>query len=385
MMERFSVNFFLLFTFCLLSGTGCTGSIVEEGEGKTDLITLSFASPALELLPVTRSTEEGSLPVGSTIRIAAYHLRESGGTGDPANFSVTAPMVEATFVVGVEGDLLPCQVDGSGKQIAGNGEEMRIPAGVYDFYAVSPARPLTQVDGKWQVTGIPHQEDVMTSFARGIEVSQVSRIVTLRAFRRKCTQVLFEVAPTRDNIVPISSLCGTRLELAGVSTAGTGLIIGENEKISPSGGDQTEAGKLSTTDFVTLPDPENPEEPSKLGLNRATTILLPKNGEPFQVAVTVARNGIAVTLKATIAKNIVFEEGKQYVFTLEVENDRSLLRLSVYDWTPFGLTDNNVGGAPDGRPTDPEVTPGTPFGLVVAGWDHISWTGGETIGGATIN
>ena len=49
-------------------------------------------------------------------------------------------------------------------------------------------------------------------------------------------------------------------------------------------------------------------------------------------------------------------------------NNRSLLLLSVYDWTPFSLTDDNVGGAPDGRPTEPGVTPGVPFGLVVAGW-----------------
>lgn len=385
MIERLSVNLFLLFTFCLLSGTGCTGSFVEEGEGETGLITLSFASPALELLPITRSTEAVSLPVGSTIRIAAYHLGELGEVTASADFSVTAPTVEATFVVGVEGDLVPCQVDESGKQIAGKGEEMRIPAGRYDFYAVSPARPLTQVDGEWQVTDIPHQEDLMTSFVRGVEVSQVARVVTLRAFHRKCAQVVFEVAPTKGNIVPISSLCGTRLELSAISSAGASLSVGESEIISPSGGDRTDAGKLSTTDFVTLPDSENPDQPNPLGLNRTTTILLPKNSEAFGVAVTVARNGIAVKLEAMISKNIVFEEGKQYVFTLEVENDRSLLRLSVYDWSPFGWTDHNIGGAPSGRPTEPEVTPGTPFGLVVADWENIPWTGGGTIGGKKID
>ena len=103
------------------------------------------------------------------------------------------------------------------------------------------------------------------------------------------------------------------------------------------------------------------------------------------MAVTVGRNGIAVKLEAMISKNIVFEEGKQYVFTLEVENDRSLLRLSVYDWSPFGWTDHNIGGAPSGRPTEPEVTPGTPFGLVVADWENIPWTGGGTIGGKKID
>lgn len=384
-MERFSINVFFMFALSLLSGMGCTGGLVEDGEEKARFITLFFDQPSLAASLLTTRTEAAPLPAGSTVRIAAYRIGESVEEAVSADLSVTAPTTEATYVIGCDGSLQPCLVDGNGKQIPGESSDMTVVAGVYDFYAVSPARPFTEVSEKRQITDIPHQEDVMTAFVRGILVSQSSRQVALGDFHRKCTQVLFEVAPTRDNIVPISSLCGTRLELAGVSTAGASLIIGENEKISPSGGDQTEAGKLSTTDFVTLPDPENPEEPSKLGLNRATTILLPKNGEPFQVAVTVARNGIAVTLKATIAKNIVFEEGKQYVFTLEVENDRSLLRLSVYDWTPFGLTDNNVGGAPDGRPTDPEVTPGTPFGLVVAGWDHISWTGGETIGGATIN
>lgn len=47
----------------------------------------------------------------------------------------------------------------------------------------------------------------MTSFVRGVEDSQVTRVVTLRAFRRKCAQVVFEVTPTKGNIVPISSLC----------------------------------------------------------------------------------------------------------------------------------------------------------------------------------
>lgn len=382
-MKRLSVNLFFLFMTCLFSEIGCTGSLVEEKD-ETAFITLSFAHPALDILPVTRS-EDASLPVGSTIRIAAYRLNVADEPVNTVDFSVTAPTVEATYVVDDKGGLQPCRVDADGNQISGEGENMVVEAGIYDFYAVSPARPLSRTGEKWQVTGIPHQEDVMTSFVRSVEVSQVSRQVRLQAFRRKCAQVIFEVAPTKENVVPISSLSGTRLDLAGISTSGAGLTVGESEVIPPSGGDETEAGKLSATDFVTLPDPENPEKPNPLGLNRVTTILLPKNSEAFRIAVTVARNGIAVTLKTTISQNIVFEEGKQYVFTLEVENDRSLLRLSVYDWSPFSLTDNNVGGAPAGRPTEPGVTPGIPFGLVVAGWDHIPWMGGGTIGGKTTN
>ena len=355
----------------------------EQEESEERFIELRFGRPGLEIAPVTRSGETSPLPSGSTVRIAAYRRMNN----EPDLLSADLPMVDlstalpayqATYLVDEEGFLLPCVVDAEGKQTIGTSQEMTVLAGVYDFYAVSPARPLTKVDGKQQITGIPHQEDVMTSFVWGVAVSQASRQVSLQAFQRKCAQVVFEVTPTKKNIVPMSSLCGTRLELTGISSAGASLIVGENEAITSTGGDETDKGKLIVTDFVTLP------EPNDLGLNRARAILLPKNSHSFQVAVTVSRNGVAVTLKATIAQNIVFEAGKQYVFTLEVENNRSLLLLSVYDWTPFSLTDDNVGGAPDGRPTEPGVTPGVPFGLVVAGWDDILWTGGETVGGSTL-
>lgn len=385
-MKRISEYLLLLFASSLLLGmAGCTGGLVEgQEEAEERFIELRFGRPGLEIAPVTRSGGETSpLPSGSTVRIVAY--RRTGNEPDlmPADLpsvdlSTAVPAYQATYLIDEVGNLLPCAVDTEGKQIIGASEEMTVLAGVYDFYAVSPARPLTKVDGKQQITGIPHQEDVMTSFVRGVAVSQASRQVSLQAFQRKCAQVVFDVTPTKENIVPISSLCGTRLELTGISSAGASLLVGENEAIAATGGDETDKGKLIATDFVTLP------EPNDLGLNRTTAILLPKNSNSFQVAVTVSRNGVAVTLKATIAQNIVFEAGKQYVFTLEVENNRSLLLLSVYDWTPFSLTDDNVGGAPDVRPTEPGVTPGVPFGLVVAGWNDILWTGGETVGGSTL-
>lgn len=386
-MKRISEYLLLLFASSLLLGmAGCTGGLVEgQEEAGERFIELRFGRPGLEIAPVTRSGGETSpLPSGSTVRIAAY--RRTGN--EPDLMSVDLPMVDlsaavpayqGTYLVDEEGDLLPCVVDTDGKQTIGASEEMTVLAGVYDFYAVSPARPLTKVDGTQQITGIPHQEDIMTSFVRGVAVSQASRQVSLQAFQRKCAQVVFDVTPTKNNIVPISTLSGTRLELTGISSAGASLVVGENEAITSTGGDETDKGKLIVTDFVTLP------EPNDLGLNRARAILLPKNSSSFQVAVTVSRNGVAVTLKATIAQNIVFEAGKQYVFTLEVENNRSLLRLNVYDWSPFSMIDDNVGGVPDGRPTEPGATPGIPFGLIVAEWDAIPWTGGGTIGGKPMN
>lgn len=399
-MKCAALHILFWFTCCLLPVAGCTGGLIEEPVTESPrFIELRFNRPQLGLLAAPRTkaqsgVEATPLPAGTTVRIAAYRIGDIPETVLPetvpssADFATVPPTAECTYRVDENGALLPCPVDDDGKPAAGNAGELFVLAGIYDFYALSPARPLkvnhvsSGGESEWKSCGIPHQEDVMTSLARRVTVSQATRTVNLAAFRRKCAQVVFTVAPTKDNIVPISSLCGTRLELTEISSSGASLTAGENKQIQPTGGDASEAGHLLSTDFVPLDDPEHPGSPDPLGLNRTTAILLPKNSSPFKVAVTVARNGMAITLAATISQNLVFEEGKRYIFTLAVENDRSLLRLNVYDWTTFPLKDDNLGGAPSDRPTDPEVTPGTQIGLIVAGWDNIPWAGGGTIGGS---
>ena len=165
-MKRISEYLLLLFASSLLLGmAGCTGGLVEgQEEAGERFIELRFGRPGLEIAPVTRSGGETSpLPSGSTVRIAAY--RRTGN--EPDLMSVDLPMVDlsaavpayqGTYLVDDEGDLLPCVVDTDGKQTIGASEEMTVLAGVYDFYAVSPARPLTKVDGTQQITGIPPGE-----------------------------------------------------------------------------------------------------------------------------------------------------------------------------------------------------------------------------------
>ena len=57
------------------------------------------------------------------------------------DLSTALPAYQATYLVDEEGFLLPCVVDAEGKQTIGTSQEMTVLAGVYDFYAVSPARP----------------------------------------------------------------------------------------------------------------------------------------------------------------------------------------------------------------------------------------------------
>lgn len=94
----------------------------------------------------------------------------------------------------------------------------------------------------------------------------------------------------------------------------------------------------------------------------------------------VQRDNEAATLKATIDKNISFDEGKRYVFTLEVKNNESSLLMRVLDWNAIVFRDDNVGG-PDTPYPDPDVNEGIGTTIVVAKWTEIPWSGNGEIGG----
>lgn len=70
------------------------------------------------------------------------------------------------------------------QKIAGTASALTVRGGTYDFYAVSPARPLQQPTGNnnYQITDIRHKEDVMTSFQRNVTVMATSNTVTLNTF-----------------------------------------------------------------------------------------------------------------------------------------------------------------------------------------------------------
>lgn len=191
---------------------------------------LSFGKPDLGVPAVlTRADETVTtptpLPVGTTVRIGAYFTGNVGDKQQPASFATDKPSFEATYRVGEDGALVPCRVDNAGKVVEGEAKGLQVRGGVYDFYAVSPARKLLKgADNNYKITGIPHKEDVMDAFARGVAVAKESRVVTLGTFRRKCALVVFNVAPSPDNALPFETLYGTKLELKKISSSGASLI-----------------------------------------------------------------------------------------------------------------------------------------------------------------
>lgn len=376
-----------LYLYGLLAGSllvGCTAGPVEEiVPEEAQLVMLSFGKPDLGVPAVLTRADEmvttpTPLPVGTTVRIGAYFTGNVGDKQQPASFATDEPSFEATYRIGDDGALTPCRVDDDGKVVEGEAKGLQVRGGVYDFYAVSPARKLLKgADNNYKITGIPHKEDVMDAFARGVAVAKESRVVTLGTFRRKCALVVFNVAPSPDNALPFETLYGTKLELKKISSSGASLIAGEDTGIPPTGGSEEEEARIvfAAEEFEPVEsDSEN------IGLNKTKGILIPKNNLPFDVEITVVRDNETATLKATIDKNISFDEGKRYVFTLEVKNNESSLLMKVLDWNAIAFKDDNVGG-PDEPYPDPDVNEGIGTTIVVAKWTEIPWSGNGEIGG----
>lgn len=376
-----------LYLYGLLAGSllvGCTAGPVEEiVPEEAQLVMLSFGKPDLGVPAVLTRVDETvttptPLPVGTTVRIGAYFTGNVGDKQQPASFATDEPSFEATYRVGEDGALVPCRVDNAGKVVEGEAKGLQVRGGVYDFYAVSPARKLLKSsDNNYKITGIPHKEDVMTSSVRGIAVTKDSRWVTLGTFRRKCALVVFNVAPSPDNALPFETLYGTKLELKKISSSGASLIAGEDMGIPPTGGSEEEEARIvfAAEEFEPVES-----DPDKIGLNKTKGILIPKNNQPFEVEIGVQRDNEAATLKATIDKNISFDEGKRYVFTLEVKNNESSLLMRVLDWNAIAFRDDNVGG-PDTPYPDPDVNEGIGTTIVVAKWTEIPWSGNGEVGG----
>lgn len=389
-MERNRVQLYLLYLLWLLAGillVGCTAGPVEEiVPEESRPVALSFGRPNLgvpELL--TRAGEVATppptpLPAGATVRIGAYFTGNVEDVPAEASFSTEAPLFEATYVVGDDGSLSPCCVNGNGEQTAGTAKGLSVRSGVYDFYAVSPARPLLQgSDGFYKITGIPHKEDVMTSFVRGVAVTKTTRQVTLRTFSRKCAMLVFNVAPSPGNALPFDRLYGTSLVIKKISSSGAALLAGTDTGIPPTGAG---AGADAEVTFATEEfEPVEPDsDPDDCGLNKTKGIVLPKNNQPFDVEITVVRDNETATLRATIDRNISFDEGRRYIFTLEVKNNESSLIMKVLDWNAIAFRDDNVGG-PDTPYPDPDINEGIGTTVTVARWTEIVWSGNGNIGG----
>lgn len=379
------IGWFLVILLSLLCG--CTeGDITGVVTDASRPVTLRFSHPGLGQPenPTRADNVPEQLPTGATVRIAAYYRK---ATDNNVDFATMEPTYQATYQVQPDGSLSPCTVNDNGEKTADNGSELTVRGGTYDFYAVSPARKMQLSTGEpggdvFRINDIKHKEDVMTSFKRGVPVSQASNTVSLETFTRKCALVVFNVEPDGGNAVDIVSLKGTSLTMKGISISPAFLKVGETQNITATRGEISASNaqiNFIDTDF----EPVSPLPPgSPQYLNKTKGAILPKQAGPFEVDITVERDGQTANLTATIDElgQTAFEPGKRYVFTLKIKNNKGSLFLRVLDWNTHEVTDGSVGTPGTGTPVDPDITPGVGIPMQVAEWNNITWTGNGSSG-----
>lgn len=381
------IGWFLVILLSLLCG--CTeGDITGVVTDASRPVTLRFSHPGLGQPenPTRADNVSEQLPTGATVRIAAYYRKATDGNVD---FATMEPTYQATYQVKHDGSLSPCIVDDNGKMTDANGSDLTVRGGTYDFYAVSPARKLqlsTDGGNVFQINDIKHKEDVMTSYKRGVLVSQTSNTVSLQTFTRKCALVVFNVEPDAGNAVDIVTLKGKSLTMKGISISPAFLKVGETQNITATRGEISASNaqiNFIDTDF----EPVSPlPSGSPQYLNKTKGAILPKQAGPFEVDITVERDGQTANLTATIDElsQTAFEPGKRYVFTLKIKNNKGCLFLRVLDWNTHEVTDGSVGTPGPDTPVDPDITPGVGIPMQVAEWNNITWTGNGNAGNTTL-
>lgn len=334
-------NFFVWLSLLYLLGpAGCTANdVIEEKPAPgSDYVELSVQPPDVSRSVDTRVANE-NLPVGATVRVVAYQ-RPVASLGVAVDYSTAVPTAEATYVVNADGTLTPCVVDGAGKKTAGTPLPFFVYRGTYDFYAISPARPLTK-SATYQVS-LVSGEDVMTSYLQGMAVKVDNATVVLNTFKRQCSRIIFKVVPATTNTIELVKLTAKSIALTAMPALTASIAVGNETKVIIP----TAATPQTFSNFVAV---LAAEDPKKLGLMQATNILLPKSNAAFTVRVTLdyGEKGKAVVervLQASMPVS-VFGAGNSYVVTLTVDNNSSTLTYTIVPWgSPVTDTDDNMGG-----------------------------------------
>lgn len=284
----------------------------------------------------TPGVGEEVLAQNSTVRILVYRR-----AGPAANLSADLFVKENTYhVEDVDGSLLPCTVDPSGKY-TGEGTAMGLAQGTYDIYAVTPALPVSRNGGT--AVSVGHGVDYATSMTGNVEVKVstggVNQVVPLSSLQRKCSKLSFSF--DRQYVPPhainISSVIIDEVTLGGMSNGPLTVPLVQD---LPAAATQKAIVTLGQSIFTT----------HTVDKYKATgsTVVLPKAAGDFTIAVKVYFNGSAhrLVLDPYTIKNYAFEKGKQYNFSIKLQGVKVILVLTVSDWLATHNVDaDNLGGA----------------------------------------
>lgn len=347
----------LLLACLLLASCTEVGGLMDRSES-----TVNFSLSSDAVVPEVSPTRAGAvdMEVGTTVRVLAY--RRPAGAGS-AVLSSANYVGEATYQVTSGSTLALCGVklDANGTPSVDAGvtaEPLRLIAGTYDFYAVTPALAVDHT-GSEPTLNVRHHTDYAVSVTEKT-ISPGNSTVGLTTLDRRCTLLSFSTdrkeGATDITQVVMGNVLLTNMGDEPIQAKGTGLLdVATNT--------YAHTFTLAAAKFG-IPDEELPykayaEEPC-----------LPKSAGKFDLNVNV-KLGSATNAVQLEAKDLsmTFDPCKHYAFTLRFKSNGIELAVGVAKWTD-AIGSTQVGGAK------------FPVEVVVGEWTDVDWSTG--IGGNKI-
>lgn len=288
------------------------------------IITEEAVTPQMTLQAASdKQTATRAIPLSAntTIRVVAFTKVNPTYKGDQAYF------------VDSDGKLKPCTVndDGSFKAVDTQNELALYPD-IYDFYAYTPALPLSA--SKNSVT-VANGIDFASSVTPNVSVSN-DMTQTLTNLDRKCSKIKLVVKKGDDNTL-----------MTVLSVAAGGVTINNLPPAIATTGLNPSIPQASGT--VTLNVPQSVFTTVNATETSAITYLLPRLGTnrmkiDYNLSYTVSGNSETKSISGSMG-NTALEPGKSYTFTLTMR--QSGASLAVTEWIDGGSQDVVAGESLD--------------------------------------
>lgn len=355
----------LFLTLLLLSSlTGCSTSADDGVPG--DEVAVNFFSEGIGSEFRTRA----AIPLGRdvTLRVVAYRHR-SDGTLAAENY-----VKENTYTV---------QSDGT---LKANDSDLYLPAGTYDFYAVTPALEVDH-SGAAPKVSVDHLTDYAVSQTSGTPITTVaggtSHRVQLASLERKCAQMLFQL-DVDGAVVNNEALTKVLITEATVTGLSDGPLAGI--------GTQNLAQAATMTKKLTMDGSRFATDSKRPTLSTGGGAVLPKPAGGCSLLLGAVYNDVnTIQFESASLTKIEFLKGYRYAFVAIWKNDMIFLRLVVAPWTVAGVN-ADMGSSetlvyPVGQWTLSKVDSNLGEGgltVWVAGWQSSDWSGNLGEGGLSV-
>lgn len=299
---------------------------------------VSAGAGSASLAPQTKALV--NLDKGVTVRVLAFkRAANNSGGADPRYDDFVA---ECTYVADGAGGLTPCAVkaDGTVDATGKVPDAISLNNGTYDFYAYSPALPVTKGSNNnpYIVSGITHGMDVLNATLSAKAVSKAASTVAL-VFEHKCAKITFNVKQPEGADVTKLKVDSIVLRKMNKPSNVSPWWIHEDLTI----GIGTDSDTCLFKTFGDLNDTSDPAKPKLIG-RTGFGCVLPKQDDAVSVPVNIYLTlGDSAYLFKTKFPSVEYVKGKHYTYNMNFKQTVVEFTLDVVAWNNVSV-DGDMGG-----------------------------------------